>query len=109
METRRQEAEPRSHVSQGIRREARPAKNERKSPMQPDRYLQFAGTFLTYCAQVTAGLVLCLVLCRLSLAPARRFRMWLSFLLLSGTWGLILVIRSVEARAGVPAHSSSLF
>ncbi len=77
--------------------------------MQPDLYLQFAGIFLTYCAQVTAGLVLCLVLCRLSPIPAWRFRMWLSFLLLSATWGAVLVIRSMESRAGFPAHSSSLF
>ncbi len=77
--------------------------------MQPDLYLQFAGTFLTYCAQVTAGLVLCLVLCRLSPAAERRFRVWLVFILLSGAWGLIQVLRAVlEVREGIAVYSPSL-
>lgn len=77
--------------------------------MHPDLYLQFAGIFLTYCAQVTAGLLLCLVLCRLSPAAERRFRVWLSFLLLSGAWGLIQVLRVVlEVRNGTSAYSSAL-
>ncbi|MBZ5523689.1 MAG: hypothetical protein LAP21_15755 [Acidobacteriia bacterium] len=68
--------------------------------MNPDLYLQIAGTFLTYCLQLTAGVAVCMVLSRLSSAPDRRFRVWLGFMAAGGAYGLALITQAFMESLG---------
>jgi beta-lactamase regulating signal transducer with metallopeptidase domain len=57
--------------------------------------LQFAGLFLSYFLKIAVAYLLCWGLTRLLDNPRNRFRLWLAFLLGSGTYWAIVVFSSL--------------
>jgi beta-lactamase regulating signal transducer with metallopeptidase domain len=68
--------------------------------MNPDMYLQIAGTFLTYCLHLAAGGILCLALARLSSSPGLRFRLWMVFMAGAAAYGLALIALTLRKLPG---------
>ena len=79
-----------------------------------DSYTYFAGVLGSYVLRVGAAYALCWLLCRLSPNPARRFLIWLFFLLgASAYWVAALVPTPLHASVrrvveSLPVHHASL-
>jgi beta-lactamase regulating signal transducer with metallopeptidase domain len=58
--------------------------------------LQFAGLFLSYFLKIAVAYLLCWGLMRFLDQPRNRFRLWLGFLLVSGTYWALLVFSSLS-------------
>jgi beta-lactamase regulating signal transducer with metallopeptidase domain len=71
--------------------------------------LQFAGIFLSYFLKIAVAYLLCWGLMRFLDHPRNRFRLWLGFLLGSGTYWAILVFSSLSgfSTAGPAAALSA--
>lgn len=64
--------------------------------MNSDLSLYFAGTFLSFILQVSAGYIACSLLNRVLSRPHHRFAAWMAFLSASGLYWIALVAWSVQ-------------
>src|SRR5215467_10376439 len=75
--------------------------------------LEFAGLFLSYFLKIAVAYLLCFGLARLQDNPRNRFRLWLAFLVGSGSYWAMLVFSSlpgfsyVASTAVVPGAAGS--